>query len=125
MMFKNPFSFNGRIRRTEFAISFMIYLVSYAFILAASEGNESAKIFLLAFIPLIWFLWAQAAKRCHDVGNSGFYQLVPFYVLWLLFQRGNPYDNQYGEDPKALPRFSPSDFENPFPPEQTETKEPF
>lgn len=31
-MFKNPFSFNGRIKRTEYGISFVIYLSLYLFV---------------------------------------------------------------------------------------------
>lgn len=101
-MFNNPFSFEGRIRRTEYGISFIIYIVAATILnmiwVANPQGN--GFVFLL-FIPLVWFMFAQAAKRCHDVGNSGWGQLIPFYALWLLFQDGNPGQNQYGMNPKA------------------------
>ena len=96
-MFSAPFSFVGRIRRTEYGISFIIYIFSYALIAAIAK---SSSIFFIAFIPLLWFLWAQGAKRCHDRGNSGWYQLIPFYVFWLLFAEGDNFDNEYGNSPK-------------------------
>jgi uncharacterized membrane protein YhaH (DUF805 family) len=98
-MFKKPFSFDGRIRRAEYGISLIIYAVVYGIISAiAASGGVLVLIFL---IPMLWFLFAQGTKRCHDVGNSGWWQLIPFYVLWLLFQDGQHGPNQYGENPKS------------------------
>jgi uncharacterized membrane protein YhaH (DUF805 family) len=96
-MFKAPFSFDGRIRRTEYGISLIIYFISYFILLKLSY---SVSIFGLAFIPLLWFFWAQGAKRCHDRGNSGWYQIIPFYIFWLLFAEGDLGENEYGSSPK-------------------------
>jgi len=96
-MFRAPFSFNGRIRRMEYGISIIIYLIAYSLIVGMSL---SSVIFLVAFVPLIWFLWAQGAKRCHDRGNSGWYQIIPFYALWMLFAEGDKNENEYGNSPK-------------------------
>jgi uncharacterized membrane protein YhaH (DUF805 family) len=101
-MFKNPFSFDGRIRRTEFGISFIIYLTGYIIVKIILESNEDAALICLAYIPLIWFMWAQGTKRCHDIGKSGWRQFIPFYVLWLLFEDGQLGSNQYGDNPKGV-----------------------
>jgi uncharacterized membrane protein YhaH (DUF805 family) len=102
IMFEKPFSFDGRIRRTEYGISVIIYVIIYVIILGVIESSNGDAAFLgLAFIPMLWFIIAQAAKRCHDVGNSGWWQLIPFYGLWLLFQEGNPGQNEYGDNPKG------------------------
>jgi uncharacterized membrane protein YhaH (DUF805 family) len=103
-MFKNPFSFEGRIRRTEYGVSFIIYAIAYGIVAAigASAGRDGAGLVLIFFIPMLWFLWAQGAKRCHDLGNSGWWQLIPFYAFWLLFQDGQAGSNQYGENPKGI-----------------------
>lgn len=103
-MFEKPFSFEGRIRRSEYGISFIIYVILNVLISFISEaGGEEAIIFSLIFtIPNLWFFWAQGAKRCHDVGNSGWYQIIPFYVFWMLFQDGKVGVNKYGDNPKGI-----------------------
>lgn len=104
-IFKRPFSFKGRIRRLEYGISYIIYLLWYMITEVMMQGNNpsvGACVFaLITFIPMLWFLWAQGAKRCHDRGNSGWYQLIPFYRLWMLFGDGEEYVNDYGADPKG------------------------
>lgn len=101
-MFKNPFSFNGRIRRLEYGLTFIIYVVAYVFVLLLSETEEGIGpiIALVILIPMIWFVWAQGAKRCHDISRSGWMQIVPFYFLFLLFEDGKPGRNEYGSNPK-------------------------
>lgn len=101
-MFQAPFLFDGRIRRTEYGISCIVYSISYFFILILAAGTHIPLLFLyLLIIPLLWFSWAQGAKRCHDLGKSGWWQLIPFYGFWLLFEAGQKYPNKYGEDPKS------------------------
>jgi uncharacterized membrane protein YhaH (DUF805 family) len=97
-MFKNIFSFDGRIRRLEYGISVIVFYLLYFVIISSSENFPALG---LAFIPLLWFLWAQGAKRCHDVGNNGWWQIIPFYGLWMLFDEGQNYSNDYGVNPKA------------------------
>ena len=107
-MFKNPFSFEGRIRRLEYGLSNLIggiiYLILIGFITASGStaGGDAAGLLILFYIPYLWFIWAQGAKRCHDVGNSGWWQLIPFYALWMLFQDGQPGANEYGDNPKGI-----------------------
>ena len=99
-MFQNPFSFSGRIRRTEYALSFLVYFVA-AMAIGALSGATGTPFFGVLVIPIVWFLWAQGAKRCHDIGSSGWMQIVPFYFFWLLFSEGHKTDNKYGRSPKA------------------------
>lgn len=104
-MFSHPFSFKGRVRRLEYGISFMIYWIWRLCVTAMFENPNldggAAILVLLTYIPALWFLWAQGAKRCHDRGNSGWYQLIPFYGLWMLFGDGDEFDNDYGSSPKG------------------------
>lgn len=100
-MFENAFSFEGRIRRTEYGISIIIYAVIAVIINLIAESNRDASFVFVAYIPALWFLVAQASKRCHDVGNSGWWQLIPLYGFWLLFQEGELSVNNYGNNPKG------------------------
>ena len=106
-MFAAPFSFEGRIRRLEFGLSCIaIFIASFIIFWGIGLANVMgvdflAYVLILLFIPVVWFGWAQGAKRCHDRNNSGFYQLIPLYGFWMLFADGDPYENAYGTDPKG------------------------
>ncbi|MDO9154512.1 MAG: GYF domain-containing protein [Paludibacter sp.] len=99
-MFSSPFSFDGRIRRTEYGISFIICVVVAVFVNALVKTGEF-PIVGLAYIPMYWFLFAQGAKREHDLGYSGWWQLIPFRPLWLIFLKGEHGENKYGLNPKG------------------------
>jgi uncharacterized membrane protein YhaH (DUF805 family) len=106
-MFRNPFSFNGRIRRLEYGITFIIYIVLYVVILALMEGADATVLIgFILLIPTLWFLWGQGAKRCHDLNKSGWFQIIPFYFVVLIFQDGVPGMNEYGHNPKTHPNLS-------------------
>lgn len=116
-MFRNPFSFDGRIRRTEYGISFILFVIVGAIVKAivvavimgsgynsgySSDNYSSGQLLtFLFYIPLLWFLWAQGSKRCHDADMSGWWQLIPFMPLVLIFIDGTKGNNRYGEDPKG------------------------
>lgn len=118
---KRLFSFKGRIRRKEYVLT---YIVLYAFLVAIAivcfcleayfrtmeeQGEEisNGQVFLFFTFFVFgaavsgWICFAQGAKRCHDRGNSGWYQLIPFYWSWMVFADGNPHANRYGLDPKG------------------------
>ena len=101
-MFQRPFSFKGRIRRTEYCLSFLIYVI-YSYPMEANEydfGADYATFWLLLLVPMVWFILAQGVKRCHDMDNSGWWQLVPGYILLMLFSAGDKEVNDYGEPTK-------------------------
>jgi len=110
-MFKNPFSFNGRIRRLEYGLSTIIGCSCLGTLLilfnlssgvsGPDSGNLIVYIILLCVIPLYWFAFAQGAKRCHDLGNSGWFQLIPLYGFWLLFADSENGVNRFGPNPKG------------------------
>ena len=106
-MFENPFSFEGRIRRKEYWLSVVIYdlglCIMGGFCVAMSnvvgEGIAICLI-IVCYLVATWFWIAQSAKRCHDKNHSGWWQIIPFYYLWMLFSEGDAGENDYGPDPK-------------------------
>lgn len=116
-MFRNPFSFQGRIRRLEYGLTWVIFAFAYVVISTASGIGDKTLAGLLSLICVVWMwlLYAQGAKRCHDLGRSGWYQIIPFYGLWLLFAEGNPSFNDYGHNPKRAEAFVRDDEEEPSP----------
>ncbi len=112
-MFRNPFSFYGRIRRTEYGLSIVFYIaftVLMAVLFAPSRPGEHSFA-STGFIPAVFFVVAQGVKRCHDLGKSGWWILVPFYGFWLLFAEGQSFENEFGDSPKDLGQgFDPNHF---------------
>ncbi|NBA75926.1 DUF805 domain-containing protein [Emticicia sp. ODNR4P] len=103
-MFKDCFGFEGRIRRLEYGLTFMIFVLGINLIVVFGNflGKFSNLFLIITIIPLAIFRVAQATKRCHDLGNSGWFQLIPFYTFWLIFADGQLSRNEYGSNPKAI-----------------------
>ncbi|MDL2247159.1 DUF805 domain-containing protein [Bacteroides sp. OttesenSCG-928-J23] len=96
-MFRNPFSFTGRIRRLEYCITGLILApLSIATEIVVTEPVP----YFLINIFLCWVSLAQGTKRCHDRGNSGWFQLIPFYGFVMMFGDGEEGVNCYGTSPK-------------------------
>jgi uncharacterized membrane protein YhaH (DUF805 family) len=101
-MFQKPFSFSSRIRRTEYGISAIIFLITAIIVNSIGFTGGAASIIYFAYFPLLWFILAQGAKRCHDRGNNGWYQIIPLYVFWMIFADSKTGINKYGLNPKGF-----------------------
>ena len=88
----------------DFRILCIIVLVGLKYISLqnpASDTSIAIGYFLsIARVFLLWFFIAQGAKRCHDIGKSGWWILLPFYFIWLCFAKGDECENEYGEVPQ-------------------------
>lgn len=100
-MFQNPFSIKGRIRRLEFGISYLMYIAYYFLIIGVIGLTNLPEVFLILLAPGYCFLIMQGTKRCHDRENSGWYQIIPFYALVMLFGGSDYGENYYGPNPKG------------------------
>lgn len=104
-MFQSIFSVNGRIRRLEYGLSFVLFVILYIVInviIMIGEGRGVIVFLRILYVPMLYFIFAQGAKRCHDLGESGWWQLIPFYNLRMLFTDGIVGENPYGENPKGI-----------------------
>ena len=102
-MFKHLFSFKGRIRRLEYCMTYFLY---WLFNLSMKFADDEelwigfVLLWMVLAIPVLWITFAQGAKRCHDLGHNGFFQFIPFYILWMFFVDGTDEVNRFGTSPK-------------------------
>jgi len=101
---KNFADFNGRARRSEYWYFFLVnVLVSISFNVIGMTLGGSTFVYLLSTLFTLAVLVpsvAVAVCRMHDVGKSGWYELIPVYNLVLACTEGINGGNEYGADPK-------------------------
>ena len=103
-VFTNYAKFDGRASRSEywwFYLAYMVAIYPIALIDVVIFGLESEILcfsplyYLFTFIPWI----AVSIRRMHDLGKSGWYNLIPIYSLILLASEGESMPNSYGPVP--------------------------
>lgn len=77
------FSFEGKIGRGKYFLT----MLALNAILTISAAISPIATLIVSPIT-VWIYLAQSAKRCHDLGHSGWYQIIPFYEFALLFAAG-------------------------------------
>lgn len=95
---------DGRARRAEY---WWLYLLSVILSVAEAVLVPLAIVFFLAQLALVIPTICAATRRLHDVGKSGWWQLIGLTIIGLipliiwLCQKGQEGPNQYGPDPLA------------------------
>jgi uncharacterized membrane protein YhaH (DUF805 family) len=81
----------------EYILSLLIFIGADLIcnVTLGSPGNSG--VYAIILIILWVFMLMQGAKRCHDIGNSGWWQLIPLYFIWLMVAKGDEGENEYGE----------------------------
>lgn len=87
----------GRARRLEYIpIAVVCYLVNTCCLGLVLEVHAILAVLVVFRVVMI----VENARRLHDVGYSGWWQLVPCYMLIVAFYRGQVGENKYGQDPR-------------------------
>ncbi len=101
------FRFKGRVGRLQYWLTLFGGLLVFCLLIAITSvlidytyDDRTPTLFVLCGI--LWYAFysymvlAIGAKRCHDLGHSGWFQLIPYYFLVMLFSYGDHYNNEYG-----------------------------
>jgi len=117
--FENYGNFAGRARRREYFTFLLVNDVMFLLLLFAdSMLGLASKDFTIGWLSGLWTLFtfipqiAVNARRMHDIGRSGWWQLVSLipvigivFVGWVC-RGSSPGDNAWGPNPKAVPVLS-------------------
>jgi uncharacterized membrane protein YhaH (DUF805 family) len=105
--YKNYANFSGRDTRQQYWMFYLFYII-FAFVagfvdaLIGTDGLLGTIFILVTIIPSI----AIATRRLHDIGKSGWWQLLVFIpiigaivLIVFLATKGSFGENQYGPNP--------------------------
>lgn len=84
--FNNYGNFSGKATRPQFWFFYLFYFLA---VLAGGIADAllgTTWIYAVTWIVLFIPLLSAGARRMHDVGKSGWFQLIPFYNLYLFLQ---------------------------------------
>lgn len=111
-VFKKYFDFTGRARRSEYWYYVLFYTIAYivmmgvAIALVAMDGGIIIALSWVVLVAIALPFFALTARRLHDTGRSGWWQLVSlipligfFVLLYWMILGSDDGDNSYGERP--------------------------
>ncbi|MFM8620873.1 MAG: DUF805 domain-containing protein [Candidatus Nanopelagicaceae bacterium] len=89
--------FKGRSNRKQYLSFLLFYILVDLFINLANPNGTTINAIIMGamIVPLI----AVEIRRSHDVGKSGWWILVPFYSIYLMFKESIP---ETPEPPSSL-----------------------
>ncbi|WP_338589666.1 DUF805 domain-containing protein [Shewanella khirikhana] len=100
--------FTGRARRKEYWMFVLFYLIFYLVTVGIDMALGTTFIAAIFSLGLLLPSLAIGARRLHDTGRSGWWQLLYFIpligaiVLLVFFCQDSQDENDYGANPKAL-----------------------
>ena len=115
--YHSVWSFNGRVGRLAyFAVLFgglFAFFIPIIFLRIIGVDVDTAfdspiiiSCYAIFYIAYWYVSLTVGAKRCHDLGHSGWFQLIPFYGIVMLFSSGDGDDNEYGYEDDGISKKS-------------------
>lgn len=115
--YHSVWSFNGRVGRLAYftalfggLFAFFIPIIFLRIIGVDVDTAFDSPIIIFCYAIFYIAYWyvslAVGAKRCHDLGHSGWFQLIPFYGFVMLFSSGDGADNEYGYEDNGISKKS-------------------
>lgn len=102
-------NFEGRARRQEYWMFFLVYILIYIGLVVIDAVLGLGFLALIYALALLVPSISVAARRLHDTGRSGWWQLIALIpligaiiLIVFLVMDSTPGDNQYGPNPKGL-----------------------
>ena len=119
VVFHNYANFEGRARRKEYWMFHLFYILFMVILGIFADFVDDAFVFLVIIfmLAMIMPVISVTARRLHDVGKSGWLQLITLIpligaIVLLVFvcKDSDPLENEYGTSPKLIA--SSTDAEN-------------
>lgn len=100
--------FTGRAQRKEYWMFILFYMIFYLVLVALDTVLDTVFLSGLFSLALLVPNISIAARRLHDTGRSGWWQLIGlipligFIILIVFLVQDSHDDNEYGSNPKAV-----------------------
>lgn len=102
-------NFQGRARRQEYWMFILFYFIFYVGAVIIDSITGIGLLALIYSLALLVPSLSVAARRLHDTGRTGWWQLLllipligAIVLIIFLVQDSTPGDNQYGPNPKGV-----------------------
>ena len=94
--FRRFLDFRGRSNKLQYRSFLFFYVLTDLFLGLFAGGQTTLNSVIMAFllVPLL----AVQIRRSHDTGKSGWWVLLPFYSIYLIFAKSVP------EEPTDTPQ---------------------
>ncbi len=114
LLFHKVFTFKGRSSRKEYITKVLLLtvcIITWVYTIDLYGNEDSLFSFLyvtilfVCEIVLFFQYFPLTVRRLHDLNENGWYVLITFLpfgqllILWLMFIKGTPGHNKYGEPP--------------------------
>jgi uncharacterized membrane protein YhaH (DUF805 family) len=92
------FDYKWRINRLQYFLGLLSFYWLIIILILIDESNTSSDLIDMLYIlmfPAYYFLITIWIRRSHDLNNSWWYILIPFYGLYLFFAKWNKWENKF------------------------------